>query len=133
MALKSSMKILLADESPGNRQYTKKMLTNMGFKNIIEAGDINRVFTKINESEENEDPVQFIICDWDLPGGGGLELLKQIRAGEKTKAMRFLMVNSEAAQQNVVLAVKSGVNNVIVRPYSSNLLMEKISKIFKQS
>lgn len=132
MALKSSMKILLADESPGNRQYTKKMLTNMGFKNIIEAGDINKVFSRIEESDE-KDPVQFIICDWDLPGGGGLELLKQIRAGEKTKKIRFLMVNSEAAQQNVVLAVKSGVNNVIVRPYSSNLLMEKISKIFKQS
>ena len=132
MALKSSMKILLADEAPGNRQYTKKMLTNMGFKNIIEAGDINRVFEKINDTLE-KDPVQFIICDWDLPGGGGLELLKQIRANEKTKSIRFLMVNSEAAQQNVVLAVKSGVNNVIVRPYSSNLLMEKISKIFKQS
>ena len=131
MALKSSMKILLADESPGNRQYTKKMLTNMGFKNVIEAGDIKKVLEKINATME-EDPVRFIICDWDLPGGG-LELLKQIRADEKTKMIRFLMVNSEAAQQNVVLAVKSGVNNVIVRPYSANLLMEKVSKIFKQS
>lgn len=131
MALKASMKILLADASPGNRQIMKKMLSDVGFKNVIEAADGEKALEKI-EANKEENPVGLIIADWELPKIEGLELLKTIRKDEKLKATKFLMIIGEAAQQNVVIAVKSGVNNVIVRPFSNNILMEKIGKIFGQ-
>lgn len=131
MALKSSMKILLADASPGNRQVMKKMLSDVGFKNVIEAADGEKALEKI-EAHKEDNPIGLIIADWELPKVEGLELLKNIRKDEKLKATKFLMIIGEAAQQNVVIAVKSGVNNVIVRPFSNNILMEKIGKIFGQ-
>jgi len=131
MALKSSMKILIADASPGNRQVLKKMLSDIGFKNVQEAGDEVKAWDKI--IEDIEKPVEFVISEWELPKGSGLGLLKKIREDQNTKSTKFLMVTGEAAQQNVVIAVKSGVNNVVVRPFSANILMEKISKIFGQS
>ncbi|MCP4913063.1 MAG: response regulator [Oligoflexia bacterium] len=131
MALKASMKILLADAVPGNRQILRKMLSDIGFKNVIEAGDGEQAFAKIEESF-NDKPVEFIISEYNLDKLNGLDLLKKVKATESTKKIPFLMITGEADQQVIVLAVKSGVSNVIVRPFSANTITEKISKIFGQ-
>ncbi|MCR9203732.1 MAG: response regulator [Halobacteriovoraceae bacterium] len=127
------MKILLADANHGSRQVVKKMLSDVGFKNVFEAPDDEKAWEKIEAHKEENSPVQLIIADWDLPGKGGLELLKKVRGDENIKSTKFLMITGEAAQQNVVIAVKSGVNNVVVRPFSANILMEKIAKFFGQA
>lgn len=132
MALKANMKILLADASHGNRQAVKKMLADIGFKNVMEAMDGEKAWEKLEASKENA-PVELIICDWDIPKTPGLDLLKKVRSDETLKKSKFLMIVGEAAQQNVVIAVKSGVNNVMVRPFAANTLIEKISKIFNQA
>lgn len=132
MALKANMKILLADASAGNRQILKKMLSDVGFKNVIEAMDGEKAWEKIEASKEDS-PVGLIISEWELPKTSGLDLLKKVRSDSELKSSKFLMIVGEAAQQNVVIAVKSGVNNVMVRPFSANTLIEKISKIFGQA
>jgi Response regulator containing CheY-like receiver, AAA-type ATPase, and DNA-binding domains len=65
-----------------------------------------------------------------MPEMTGIELLKQVRANEATKDLPFLMVTAEAKKENVVEAVKAGVNNYIVKPFTAEVLQEKISKIF---
>lgn len=129
MALKSSMKILIVDPVAGNRQYLKKMLSDIGFRNVIEAGDGEAAWTKIDASREDK-PVELVICEWDVPKTSGLDLLKKLRGDDVFKKSKFLMVVGEAAQQNIVIAVKSGVNNVLVRPFSANTLTEKLAKTF---
>lgn len=129
MALKSSMKILLADPQSGNRQAVKKMLVDIGFKNVSEAPDGERAWAKIEEAMEDK-PIELIIAAWDIDKISGLDLLKKVRANEKIAKTKFLMITSEADQQNIVISVKSGVNNVVVRPFSANTLMEKIGKVF---
>lgn len=131
MALKASMKILLADAVPGNRQFLRKMLSDIGFKNVVEAGDGEQAFAKIEESFSDK-PVEFIISEYSLDKLNGLDLLKKVKATESTKKIPFLMITGEADQQVIVLAVKAGVSNVIVRPFSANTITEKISKIFGQ-
>tara|TARA_R110002072_G_scaffold276051_1_gene437508 strand:- start:249022 stop:249402 length:381 start_codon:yes stop_codon:yes gene_type:complete len=125
------MKILLADSIPSNRQVLRKMLSDVGFKNVIEAGDGESAFEKIEESLA-EKPVEFIISDYNLEKLNGLDFLKKVKATESTKKTPFLLITGEADQQIIVLAVKAGVSNVIVRPYSANTIIEKISKIFGQ-
>lgn len=129
MALKSSMHILLADPSSGNRQAFKKMLNGIGFKNVSEAPDGERAWAKIEEAAE-EKPFELIIAAWEIEKIPGLELLKKVRGDERIGKTKFLMITGEADQQNIVIAVKNGVNNVVVRPFSANVLMEKIGKIF---
>jgi len=76
-------------------------------------------------------PLDFVVSDWNMPGLNGLDLLKKIRASEDFKKLPFLMVTAEAEQSNVVIAVKAGVSNFIVKPFSVETLKEKIGKIFK--
>lgn len=131
MALKSSMKILLADQNNNNRQVVRKMLSDLGFKNVQESADGENAWKKIIDSASS-DPVKLIIADMGLPKITGLDLLKKVRDTELLKKTPFLMITGEADQQHVVLAVRAGVNNVIVRPFSGNTLVEKIAKIFGQ-
>jgi two-component system chemotaxis response regulator CheY len=65
-----------------------------------------------------------------MPNMSGLELLKAVRADEKLKGLPFLMVTAEALKENIVEAVKSGVSNYIVKPFTAETLKEKIEKIF---
>ncbi len=129
MALKSSMRILLVDAAATNRQSLKKVFTSLGFKNVAEAIDGEQALKKI---EEADPAIELIVADWDLPKLSGLELLQKVRASEKYKATKFLMITAEAAQQNVIIAVKNGVNNVLVRPFSANAVTEKLAKIYNQ-
>ncbi len=133
MALKSNMKILVIDDMGTMRKIIKKMLSQIGFTNIREAGDGTEAWPMLTESAGEHDPFEFVISDWNMPGMTGIELLKKVREtsdNEELKAIPFLMVTAEAEQGNVVKAVQAGVSNYIVKPFSAQTLKEKINKIF---
>jgi two-component system chemotaxis response regulator CheY len=60
----------------------------------------------------------------------GLELLKNIRAIDKAKDTPVLMVTAEGLADNVVDAVKAGVDNYIVKPFTAETVQQKIEQIF---
>jgi two-component system chemotaxis response regulator CheY len=59
-----------------------------------------------------------------------LELLKAMRADDSLKSIPVLMVTAEALRDNIVEAVKAGVNNYVVKPFTAETLKEKINTIF---
>ncbi len=70
-----------------------------------------------------------VVSDWNMPNMTGLELLKAVRADAKLKHMPFLMVTAEAEKENIIEAVKAGVSNYIVKPFTGQALKEKLDKI----
>ncbi len=132
MELKPDIKILIIDDMSTMRKILKNMLKQLGFTNLDEADDGASALPKIEEAHEHGRPYEFIISDWNMPQMSGLDLLKKIRADEKYKGLPFLMVTAEAEQGNVVIAVKAGVSNFVVKPFSAQVLREKIEKIFKK-
>ncbi len=131
MAIKSDMKILVVDDMSTMRKIIKKMLKDLGLTNITEADDGEPAWEMIQNAHKSNEPYEFIVSDWNMPDMTGLELLEKIRASEEFKTLPFLMVTAESEQGNVVIAVKAGVSNFIVKPFSQELLVDKISKIFK--
>lgn len=132
MALSAKMKILVVDDMATMRKIIKNMLTQMGFTNIHEADDGATAWPLIQSAQAANEPFEFILSDWNMPGMSGLDLLKNMRSNDKVKDTPFLMITAEAEQGNVVIAVKAGVSNFIVKPFSAQVLQEKINKIFKQ-
>ena len=131
MALKADMKIIVIDDMSTMRKIIKNMLGQMGFKNISEADDGATALPLLKQAYESGEPFEFIISDWNMPNLNGLDMLKQIKEDDNLKDTPFLMVTAEAEQSNVVIAVKAGVSNFIVKPFSAQVLKEKIGKIFK--
>ncbi|MBN1546242.1 MAG: chemotaxis response regulator CheY [Syntrophaceae bacterium] len=122
-----SIKILVVDDFATMRKVIRNLLKQSGYENIVEAEDgVNAL--KILKSQK----IDFIVSDWNMPNMSGLELLKAVRADEDLKALPFLMVTAEALQENVVAAVKAGVSNYIVKPFTSETLDEKIKKIMEK-
>lgn len=132
MALKAGMKILVVDDMSTMRKIIKNMLTQIGFTNVQEADDGSTAYPMIERALEQNDPFEFIVSDWNMPKMNGLTLLTKIRESDVLKELPFLMITAESEQGNVVIAVKAGVSNFIIKPFSAAVLKEKVDKIFNK-
>ena len=130
MPFDTKMKVLIVDDMQTMRKILKNMMVKMGCTDVHEADDGIPALKLIQEAEKNGEPFKFIMSDWNMPGMTGLDLLKNLRADEKFKKLPFLMITAEGEQANVITAVKAGVSNFVVKPFSVNVLQEKINKIF---
>ena len=130
MSLNLDMKIIVVDDMATMRKIVKRMLTEIGFSNIDEADDGTPAWEKIQAAQNEGVPFDFVISDWNMPDMTGLDLLKNVRENDTLAGTPFLMITAEAEQSNVVLAVKAGVSNFIVKPFAKDTLQEKIEKIF---
>ena len=122
-----NMKILIVDDFATMRKVIRNLLRQTGYQNVAEAED-GVVALKELKSQK----VDFIISDWNMPNMTGIELLRAVRADSELSSLPFLMVTAEALQQNVVEAVKAGVSNYIVKPFTAEVLSEKIEKIIEK-
>lgn len=125
MAPDKNMKILVVDDFSTMRRIVKNILRQLGFVNIIEADDGSTALELLQREK-----IEFVVSDWNMPKMTGLELLKVIRADDALKHIPFLMVTAEAQQENIIEAVKSGVSNYIVKPFTAETLSQKINQIF---
>ena len=123
--LDSNAKILVVDDFSTMRRIVKNALKSLNYNNVEEAEDGASGLEKLRT-----DHFDLVVCDWNMPGMTGLDLLKNIRSHETMKKTPFLMVTAEAEQSNVVIAVKAGVSNFVVKPFSIQVLKEKMDKIF---
>ncbi len=121
-----SMKILIVDDFATMRRILKNILKQLGFTNITEADDGT---TALEELEKIK--FDMIISDWNMPKMTGLDFLKTVRSKDEFKHIPFLMVTAEAQKQNVIEAVKAGVSNYVVKPFTAEQISDKLNKIFK--
>jgi two-component system chemotaxis response regulator CheY len=119
------MKVLVVDDFATMRRIVKGVLKQLGFSNVIEADDGSKAL-----SELKKEKVGLIVSDWNMPNMTGLELLKAVRADEDMKQIPFLMVTAEGQKENVVEAVKAGVSNYIVKPFTPDTFSAKLEKVF---
>ena len=125
MTLNPNIKILVVDDFKTMRKIIKNILTQLGFKNIIEADDGTTALELLKKQK-----VDLIISDWNMPKMNGLELLKTVRSDDNLKDIRFIMVTAEAQKENVIEAIKHGVNQYVVKPFTPETLKEKLEKVF---
>lgn len=127
MSIDKNMKILVIDDFSTMRRIVKNILRQLGFNVILEADDGSTGLDVLQKEK-----IDLIICDWNMPKMTGLELLKTVRADDGLQDIPFLMVTAEAQQENIIEAVKSGVNNYIVKPFTAETLGKKIEMIFNK-
>jgi len=120
-----NMKVLVVDDFATMRRIVKNILKQIGFTNIIEAED-GRSALKMLQS----DKFDLIMCDWNMPEMPGIELLGKVRADEQLKGIPFVMVTAEAQKENIIEAVKAGVNSYIVKPFTAEIVEQKLKKLF---
>ncbi len=126
MTAETAMKILVVDDFSATRQVVKNTLEQFGFNNIEEVADGYSALVRLKSAL-----FDFVITDWGISQMSGLDLLKQIRADPELKHIPVLMVTEDRLQENVVVAIKAGLNDYIIRPFEANIFAEKLEKIFQ--
>lgn len=121
-----NMKIMVVDDMSTMRRIVKNLLKQLGYGNVEEAENGQEALNKLRA-----DKYGFVVSDWNMPVMSGIELLRAIRGDESLKAIPVLMVTAEAQKENIIEAVQAGVSNYVVKPFTAEILQEKMSKIFK--
>ncbi len=120
------MKFLVVDDSPTMRRIVCNALREIGYTDVIEAGDGVDALEKLEQ-----ETVDFVITDWNMPNMNGLELTRTIRNHSRLSNLPILMVTTRGMKEDVIAAMQARVNNYIVKPFTPEVLREKINLILK--
>jgi two-component system chemotaxis response regulator CheY len=122
------MRILIVDDSSTMRRIIGNVVMQLGVgkNDFDEAEDGVQAWKLLSEKQYN-----IILTDWNMPNMNGLELVKKIRGGGNHKSTPIIMITTEGGKSEVITALKAGVNNYIVKPFSADILKEKLDGIFK--
>ncbi len=118
------MKVMLVDDSRTMRNVEKNILGSLGFNDVIEACDGQDALSKVVAAAPD-----LILLDWNMPNMDGLTFLKEFRKINKETVV--IMVTTEAEKTRVVEAIKAGVNNYVVKPFTPDDLSARIQETMK--
>ncbi len=120
------MKALVVDDSQSMRNIVKAGLKQMdAFDSISEA--VNGVDAL--EKLQAEGPFDLVLLDWYMPEMEGYDCLVKIRENASWNDMKVMMVTTENQQENVIRAVMAGANEYLMKPFTSQMLEEKVRMV----
>lgn len=117
------MKFLVVDDSATMRRIVINSLQRIGFSDTVEAGDGQEALAKFDSS------VNFVITDWNMPNMSGTEFTKALRQRADGASVPVLMVTARSVKEDILTAMEAGVNNYIVKPFTPQVLKEKIDAL----
>ena len=120
----ADLKILAVDDSPTMRRIIINTLKRAGFEDVIEASDGRDALAKMKVEKVN-----FIITDWNMPEMDGLTFVTTLRGMDEYKSLPILMVTTRSVKDDIMIALKAGVNNYIVKPFTPETLKDKIEQV----
>ena len=124
MAADKSMNVLVVDDYKSMVRIVRGMLNQLGFVNVDDVPDGAAAMALLKEKDYG-----LVLSDWNMQPVTGLELLKQVRAEERTKKTPFVMVTAEAKVENVIAARQAGVNSYIIKPFNHAVLKQKLTAV----
>ncbi len=120
-----TLKLLVVDDSSTMRRIIKNTLQRLGFNDVLEAEHGVEAWQIMERTPD----INVLITDWNMPEMNGLELVRKVRAEKKYESMPIIMVTTEGGKAEVITALKAGVNNYIVKPFTPQVLKEKLEDV----
>ena len=120
------MKFLVVDDSATMRRIVVNSLRRIGFDDFVEAGDGAEALSLFDGS------IDFVITDWNMPVMGGLDFVRALRKrDDEGERVPILMVTTRSVRDDIVQAARAGVNNYIVKPFTPQVLRDKIDQVLE--
>lgn len=120
------MRFLVVDDSPTMRRILCNTLNEIGYDDLDEAEDGAQALTKLTSEK-----FDFLITDWNMPNMNGLELTKTVRADSNMGEMPILMVTTRGMKDDVLAAMQAKVSNYVVKPFTAEILRQKIDMVLQ--
>jgi two-component system chemotaxis response regulator CheY len=114
-------KVLVVDDSGTMRKIIIRSLNAVGYTDIVEAADGCDGLVAFQK-----DSFDLVMTDWNMPNKSGLDLASDIRATGST--VPIFMVTTEGEKARVLEALKAGVTDYLIKPFSADVLRDKLDK-----
>ena len=118
-------KALVVDDSKAVRMILAKTLKELGFE-VREAAN-GREALEVIEVEKTA--VTLVLADWNMPEINGLELLKRLRRKPELSSLVVVMVTTETEPGQMTAALEAGANEYIMKPFTRDILVEKLQLV----
>ena len=119
------LKFLIVDDSVTMRRIVVNSLKNLGYTSYVEAADGQEALGKLGADSS----INFVITDWNMPNLSGLELTRAIRGDGNKQNLPILMVTTRGVKEDILQALQEKVNNYVVKPFTPQVLKEKIDQV----
>ncbi len=119
------MKILIVEDSSAMRRVIKNSINKFFEVDFLEAENGSEALDIL----KLESDIDFIVTDWLMPILDGIQLTTFLKNNDKTKDIPVLMITTKSHKNDIVLAIKSGVNDYIVKPIVPSHLEQKIKNL----
>ncbi|MGI9508142.1 MAG: response regulator [Geminicoccaceae bacterium] len=124
MPTANNLNILIVDDQQSIRDLTRHCLKQIGINQVAVAKSGEQALEVLGKSK-----FDLIISDWNMDGITGLELLTKIRSNPVIKTLPFIMATGQKDKAQVIAAKEAGVNNYIVKPFSTADLKKRVEAV----
>ncbi|MEI9809412.1 MAG: response regulator [Bacteroidota bacterium] len=122
MTEQHEVEILFIEDNPHEAELTIRGLKKHNLVNKLKHIDdgaeaLDFIFSKgVYSDRENSPSPKLIILDLKLPKVDGLEILRQLKAHERTRTIPVVILTSSQEEKDVIESYRLGVNSYIVKP-----------------
>ena len=121
--------VLLAEDDPTLRMLVARMLKReLNCDNILLFKNGQDALTALM-TEYQSFPLHLIICDWEMPGATGDEILKFIKGDAKLRRVPFMMMTARSDADSLNKAIALEIDDYMVKPFSTNDLLGRIERL----
>lgn len=124
----SFLKVLVIDDVSAARKVTVRILKKLAISNIHEAESVSQAMSLIESNDFN-----LIVSDVHLKDGKGTDLLPLLKENPKAENLKTIFITSDMEKNTFVNAIQFGVTTYLLKPFSPELLSDKILSLFPSS
>ncbi len=118
-------KALVVDDSKAVRMIIGRTLKELGYE-VREAAN-GREGLEVIEAEKAN--LALVLADWNMPEMNGLEMLKRLRQNPELSSLVVVMVTTETELDQMGVALDAGANEYVMKPFTKDILVEKLQLV----
>ncbi len=119
-----ALKVLVVDDQESVRKMTSLILGQIGIRHIHEAENGKKAMEIASLQ-----PIDLILSDYYMDEMDGLELLRAVRGHPVVRRVPFILLTGRGDRELVVKAAQAGVNNYLIKPFTPQVLRQKIEQV----
>ncbi len=116
------MKILIADDDVTSRAVLAGVLTKFGYE-IVTTTDGEQAL----ETLQGPDAPRLVILDWMMPGLGGLDVCRRLRAEPTDQPPYVIILTSKGGKEDVIDGLDAGADDYLAKPFDPGELRARVA------
>jgi two-component system phosphate regulon response regulator PhoB len=121
-----SASILVVEDEPAIQELVSYTCTSNGYT-VRRAESVGAAQHAIRDELPD-----LVILDWMLPDRAGIELLRDLRNEERTRAVPVIMLTAKSAESDRVAGLDAGADDYVVKPFSPRELVSRVRAVFRR-